>query len=48
MTTDIKSEQPAKADTPILVTEFGMVTDVKPLQLTKAPPIILEMFSGIE
>jgi len=34
--TDVKPEQPLKADSPMLVTEGGMVTDVKPLQPAKA------------
>ena len=48
MVIDVKPLQPEKANLPILVTEFGIVTDVKPLQNWKAPPIICEMVSGIE
>ena len=33
---DVKPLQPEKADSPILVTEFGIVIDVKPLQSEKA------------
>jgi len=30
MMTDVKPEQPANADSPMLVTLLGMMTDVKP------------------
>ena len=36
-----KSLQPAKALSPILVTEFGMVADNNPLQSEKVPSVIL-------
>ena len=36
-----------KAQSPILVTEFGMVIDVKPLHLAKAPSPILVTEFGI-
>ena len=37
-----------KAKFPILVTELGIVTEVRLLQESKAPPIIVDIFSGIE
>ena len=40
--------QDEKADPPILVTEFGMVTDVKPLQPKKeASPILVTEFGMV-
>ena len=36
-----------KAKSPILVTEFGIVTDVKPLQQAKAQSAILVIEFGI-
>ena len=38
---------PSKANSPILVTEFGMVIDVKPEQPEKAPSPILVTEFGI-
>ena len=37
---DVKLLQEEKVPYPIFVTEFGIVTDVKPEQFSKAPPII--------
>ena len=37
---------PQKAFFPILVTEFGIVTDVKPLQNLKASPILVTVYSS--
>ena len=34
---DSKHEQPLKTKYPMLFTEFGMVTEIKPLQPEKAP-----------
>ena len=38
--TEVKLLQPLKALLPMLVTLFGIVTEVKPLQYWKAPPAI--------
>ena len=48
MVIDVKPVQLEKAQSPILVTEFGMVIDVKPEQSLKAPPMIVVTLSGIE
>ena len=48
MVTDVKLEQPEKADNPILVTELGIETEVKPVQLEKADDPILVTELGIE
>ena len=43
---DVKLKQKSKAYFPILVTEFGIVTDVRPLQLLKAlSPIVFTEYS---
>ena len=43
---DVKPLQPEKANSPILVTEFGMVIDVKLLQFSKArSPILVTVYS---
>ena len=39
--------QPEKALSPILVTELGIVTEVRPLQFSKAPSPILVTELGI-
>ena len=39
--TEVKPEQPAKADSPMLVTLLGIVTEVKPEQSQKAPSPML-------
>ena len=44
---DVKPEHSSKANSPILVTEFGMVIDVKPEQPEKAPSPILVTEFGI-
>ena len=45
MEIDAKPEHSSKANSPILVTEFGMVIDVKPEQPEKAPsPILVTEF----
>ena len=42
---DVKPLQPAKAPSPILVTELGIVTEVRPLQPKKAySPILVTEF----
>ena len=41
MVSDVNLLQYSKAQSPIFVTELGMVTDFKPLQPEKAPPPIL-------
>ena len=46
--TEVRPLHPKKASFPILVTELGIVTEVRPMQLEKAPPIIVDIFSGIE
>ena len=45
--TEVRPLHPSKANSPILVTEFGMVIDVKPEQPEKAPSPILVTEFGI-
>ena len=45
-----KPEQPAKADSPMVVTELGIVIEVKPLQYSKAliPMLVTELGIAME
>lgn len=38
---DVKAVHELKAELPILATEFGIIIDVKPIQLRKAESLIL-------
>ena len=44
MVIDVKPEQPEKVTLSILVTEFGIVTDVKPLQYSYLEVIDYQLF----
>lgn len=44
METSVKPLHPLNADTPIEVTELGMVTDVKPVHPPYLQPIITQYF----
>ena len=46
--TDSRPLHPLKALSHMLVIKLGIETAVRPLQCSKAPPIIFEIFSGIE
>ena len=46
--TEVRPMHKKKALSPILVTELGIVTEVRPSHPLKAPPIIFDIFSGIE
>lgn len=45
MVTEVKPVQPAKAQTPIVVTELPMLTEVRPVHLEKAssPIVVTEL-----
>jgi hypothetical protein len=47
MVTEVRPEQPEKADWPILVTLLGMVMDIRPLQPPKACSPILVTLLGM-
>ena len=44
MVTEVSALQPAKAPMPIFVTLFGMVTEVRDIQLLYLQPIITQYF----
>ena len=43
--TDVKPLHSEKAQSPILVTEFGIVTDVKPLHFSYLEVIVYQLFA---
>ena len=44
MVTEVREEQPAKAEEPIVVTLLGMVTEVREKQSSYLQPIITQYF----
>ena len=47
MVTEVRRLQLLKASHPIVLTLFGMVTDVRDVQPLKAPPIVVTLFGMV-